>query len=106
MLTQHGHTVVEAANASSTRDVMARADLIDVVLLDYRLPDSNNLQLLAELRRRMPDTAIVLMTAYGTPEVARGALQLGAYRVIKKPFDMHEVDTLVRSAYRAVHPMS
>jgi DNA-binding NtrC family response regulator len=106
MLTQHGHTVVEATSASNTRDVLSGADPIDVVLLDYRLPDSNDLQLLAEVRRRMPDTAVVLMTAHGTPEVARGALQLGAYRVINKPFDMHEVNALVRNAYHATHPLS
>jgi DNA-binding NtrC family response regulator len=106
MLTQHGHTVIEATSASSTCEVMGRGEPIDVVLLDYRLPDSDNLRLLADVRERMPDTAVVLMTAYGTPDVARGALQLGAYRVIDKPFDMHDVDALVRSAYQAAHPIS
>jgi DNA-binding NtrC family response regulator len=106
MLTQHGHLVVEATSASSAREVMGRGEPIDVVLLDYRLPDSDNLRLLADVRARMPDAAVVLMTAYGTPEVARGALQLGAYRVIDKPFDMHDVDALVRSAYQAAHRMS
>lgn len=59
----------------------------------------------------MPQTAVVLMTAFGTPEVAEGALRLGAYRVVSKPFDMHEIETLTREAYQAlprlpVHPLA
>lgn len=55
-----------------------------------------------EVRHRMPQSAVVLMTAYGSPEVAEGALRLGAYRVVSKPFDMHEIDTLAREAYQAL----
>jgi DNA-binding NtrC family response regulator len=42
-----------------------------------------------------------MMTAYGTPEVAGGALKLGAYRVVPKPFDMDEMASLVLEAHRA-----
>jgi DNA-binding NtrC family response regulator len=75
---------------------------IDVVLLDYRLPDSNDLKLLEEVRRRRPGSAVVLMTAYGGPDVVQGALDRGAYCVVDKPFDMHEVEPLVRNAYQAM----
>lgn len=102
ILNQRGFAVVEAPSASGARAVMnASPQAIDVVLLDFRLPDSNDLKLLEEVRRRMPHTAVILMTSYGTPELAQRALKLGAYRVIGKPFDMHEVETLVRSAYQA-----
>lgn len=103
ILRRHGHTVVEATNANGAREVMTQTpEPIDVVLLDLRLPDSNDLQLLEEVRRRMPQSAVVLMTAFGTPEVAEGALRLGAHRVVTKPFDMHEIDTLTREAYQAL----
>jgi DNA-binding NtrC family response regulator len=77
---------------------------IDVVLLDLRLPDSNDLGLLGEIRRRMPRSAVVMMTAYATPEVVQGALEQGAYCVVSKPFDMNDVDVLVRNAHRAGRP--
>jgi DNA-binding NtrC family response regulator len=104
ILRRRGHTVLEATSAGSARDVMTNTpEPIDVVLLDLRLPDSNDLQLLEEVRRRMPQSAVVLMTAYGSPEVREGALRLGAYRVVSKPFDMHEIETLAREACQA-HP--
>jgi DNA-binding NtrC family response regulator len=96
-LTERGHRVVEAADASATR--AAIKDDFDVVLLDYRLPDSDNLSLLASIRKRAPATPVILMTAFGGPEVVRGALELGAYRVINKPFDMATVADLVAEAH-------
>lgn len=101
-LAQHGHSVVEAGDASEAVDaVQETADPIDVVLLDYRLPDSNDLGLLVTIRRMRPRAAVVMMTAFGTPEVTQGALDLGAYRVVNKPFDMHRLESLVLEASRA-----
>jgi DNA-binding NtrC family response regulator len=103
LLRIRGHHVVEAASASDARAAL-NDDMppFDVVLLDYRLPDSNDLNLLAEIRRRMPTSAVVLMTAFGSSEVVHGALQLGAHRVVDKPFDMREVEPMVLNAYRAM----
>ena len=97
-----GHTVLEAGSASAAAEAIDKTtEPIDVVLLDYRLPDSNDLRLLAKVRRLMPASAVVLMTAFGTPEVTQGALDLGAYRVMSKPFDMQGLDALVRDASQA-----
>jgi DNA-binding NtrC family response regulator len=103
LLRVNGHIVVEAASASAARAAIDEsAPAFDVILLDYRLPDSNDLKLLEEIRRRVPTSAVVLMTAYGAPEVVKGAMQLGVYRVVDKPFDMDHVETMVRSAYQAM----
>jgi DNA-binding NtrC family response regulator len=101
-LGHEGHTVIEAGNAASAIEAMedSAAD-IDVVLLDCRLPDSNDLSLLASVRRMQPRSAVVMMTAYGTPEVTAGALALGAYRVVGKPFDMQALESLVVEAHDA-----
>jgi DNA-binding NtrC family response regulator len=95
-----GHVVVEAGDAvGALQAVTAAAVPFDVVLLDFRLPDSNDLALLSRLRRLAPATRIILMTAYGTPEILQAALDLGAYRVISKPFDMKDLAPLVRQAH-------
>jgi DNA-binding NtrC family response regulator len=102
MLRLYGHTVLEAASASSARAAIDEATpAFDVVLLDYRLPDSSDLGLLEDIRRRMPASAVVMMTAYGGPDVVEGAMERGAYCVIDKPFDMQDVVSMVRNAHRA-----
>jgi DNA-binding NtrC family response regulator len=101
-LAQEGHTVMEAADAASAMKALEdEEEDIDVVLLDYRLPDSNDLGLLANVRRLQPRSAVVMMTAYGTPEMTAGALALGAYRVVDKPFDMRALESLVVEAHDA-----
>jgi DNA-binding NtrC family response regulator len=99
-LTSGGHAVVEAGDAASAvQAVTAAAVPFDVVLLDFRLPDSNDLALLSCLRRLAPATRIIVMTAYGTPEILQKAMDLGAYRVITKPFEMNDVAPLVTQAH-------
>ena len=98
-LADAGHTVIEAADgATAVQALTAPAEPVDAVLLDYRLPDSNDLTLLASIRRLSPDSPVILMTAYGTPEVTKGALDLGVYRVMSKPFEMHDLEELLLEA--------
>jgi len=92
-----GHQVTEAQDAASALRALADAPDTDLVLLDFRLPDSNDLGLLAEIRRMAPATPVIMMTAFGTPDVTAGALKLGAVKVLNKPFNMHELERLVRS---------
>jgi len=98
-LADAGHTVIEAEDgAAAVQALTAPAERVDAVVLDYRLPDSNDLTLLANIRRLSPDSPVILMTAYGTPEVTEGALDLGVYRVMSKPFEMHDLKDLLLEA--------
>ena len=99
-LSEAGFEVIAAADAhGALQSVVSAPAPFDVALLDFRLPDSSDLTLLSRLRRLSPTTRIILMTAFGTPEVLQGALDLGAYRVINKPFEMHAVSPLVTQAH-------
>jgi DNA-binding NtrC family response regulator len=99
-LTEQGFGVLEAGDG---REALAVLDgtpgLVDVILLDFRLPDSNDLRLLQRIRTLSPSSRIVLMTAYGTPEVVAEALRLGAVSVVNKPLEMQEVASLVSQAH-------
>jgi DNA-binding NtrC family response regulator len=97
-LAEGGYDVVEKGDAKGARLAVGTGQPFDVVLLDYRLPDSDDLSLLASIRRMSPTAQVILMTAFGRPEVVRGALDLGAYRVISKPFEMEAIADLVRQA--------
>ena len=92
-----GHQVVEAEDAASALRAISTDPGPDLVLLDFRLPDSNDLGLLTKIRAQAPNAAVVMMTAFGTPDVTAGALKLGASRVLNKPFNMQDLENVVRS---------
>ena len=104
-LTSSGCHVLEATSGeAAVRALNEAVDPIDVVLLDYRLPDVTHLELLSTIRRMSPDSQIVLMSARLTPEITWEALALvGAQRVVSKPFDMQEVEPLVQKAAARRH---
>lgn len=98
-LVQVGHLVIEASDARETLRMLSDGPAPDVILLDFRLPDSSDLKLLATIRQTVPGSPVILMTAYGTPDVLRGAVNLGAYRVVSKPFEMRDLAPLIQQAY-------
>ena len=102
-LAQAGCQIAEASSAKDALQRISYGPAPDVVLLDYRLPDSNDLTLLETIRRLLPESPVIMMTAYGTPDVLAGAMELGAYRVLTKPVDMHEVSAFVHAAYASRH---
>ncbi len=100
-LSEAGYAVVQACDGREAMDMLTHGPAPDVILLDFRLPDSSDLKLLANIRRVAPASAVIMMTAFGTPAVEAGALELGAFRVIGKPLEMRDVEPLVRQAYDA-----
>jgi DNA-binding NtrC family response regulator len=98
-LNDSGHETAEAMDAAGAiKAVRESIRPFDVALLDLRLPDSKGLELLSEVRRLAPATQVILMTAYGTPEIVQGAIDLGAFRVVGKPLEMSDITTLVANA--------
>lgn len=93
-----GYSVVEAGDGRTACRALSESDSFDIVVIDFRLPDSNDLTLMSRLRALRPAVPIILMTAFGTPEIVQGAHDLGAYRVVNKPFEIHELAMLVTQA--------
>ena len=92
-----GHQVTEASSAATAVQAVTALPNLDLVLLDFRLPDSNDLGLLKKIRTLAPAAAVIMMTAFGTPDMTAGAIELGAARVLSKPFNMGELERVVRS---------
>lgn len=95
-LSDRGYTVLEAEDGkAAVRTLANAAELPDVVLLDFRLPDSKDLNLLERIISMVPEGRVILMTAYGTPELANEALERGAFKVLHKPFELQDITSLV-----------
>jgi len=98
-LGEQGYAVTEAGDARmALAAVMEALVPFDVVLLDFRLPDSADLRLLERMRRLTPTSRVIMVTAHNSPELAQGATALGAYRVISKPFEVDSLAALVKQA--------
>jgi len=94
-LSDLGCEVEQAADAAAAvRATSGTARPFDVVVLDLRLPDMNDLTLLSTLRRTLPGATLVLMTALGSADIIKDAEALGA-SVIHKPFELDALGRLV-----------
>jgi two-component system, NtrC family, response regulator AtoC len=94
-LADDGYSITEAETAA---EAMERVGGVDLVLLDFKLPDGNGLEVLRRIKDESPDTLVILMTAFSTIENAVEAMKLGAYHYVNKPFNLEEVALLVEKA--------
>ena len=90
-----GYDVTEAPDAATALKMVTTSPLpFQIVVLDLRLPDMHDLSLLGTLRQLLPAARLVLMTAFGTPDVIAQARSLGA-TVLSKPFELDALNRLV-----------
>ena len=85
-LVREGYSVAEADCGMAALEKL-EADQSDLMLLDYRLPDINGIDVLKRVRERHPQTNVILMTAYSSIDNAVQAIKLGAYDYLRKPVD-------------------
>jgi putative two-component system response regulator len=67
----------------------------DLIILDIRMPDINGIDLLAQVKNKVPETEVVMITAYASVETATNALRQGALDYLIKPFDCSAVKEVV-----------
>ena len=95
-LAGEGYKILEAGTAA---EAMTQAgEGVDLILLDFKLPDGDGLTILRQVKEQAPDTLVILMTAFSTVENAVEAMKLGAYYYVNKPFNLDEVALLVEQA--------
>lgn len=103
-LTREGFEVDEAEGLVPAKSRMS-ADFYDLVILDHRLPDGSGLETLPLLVREAPETAVIMLTAYGTVEQAVRAIKSGAFDYLTKPVDMDELVAVVGRALETTASM-
>jgi DNA-binding NtrC family response regulator len=95
-LAKESYSILDAGSASEALDHLTPE--LDLVLLDFKLPDGDGLSVLKRIKDVSPETLVILMTAFSTVENAVEAMRLGAYHYINKPFNLDEVAILVEKA--------
>jgi DNA-binding NtrC family response regulator len=95
-LRAEGYQVREAGTGAAALEQMQESP--DLVLLDYKLPDTDGVSVLRKMKSRDPDLLVILLTAYASVETAVEAMKLGAYHFANKPFNLDEIVAIVERA--------
>lgn len=93
-LIKEGHQVSEAENGETGIRMVAE-NQFDLILLDYKMPGMDGMEVLKEVKRINHEIDVVIITAYGTIETAVEAIKVGAIDYITKPVELDELLILV-----------
>jgi two-component system response regulator PilR (NtrC family) len=98
-LKRAGHQVTTAEGGDEALARLSPADPFDLVITDLRMPGKlDGLGVLGEVKRRVPETQVLVMTAFASADTALAAMKQGAYDYLTKPFKIDEITVVVERA--------
>jgi len=97
LLIDEGYEVEVCTDGKSALQVLSKSGF-DLVLTDLMMPEVDGLAVLQEVKRTSPNTAVIILTGYGTLESAMAALREGAYDFLTKPCDDGEMKYKIQGA--------
>jgi two-component system, NtrC family, response regulator len=104
LLSPEGYEIMTSDKAQEALRLIQECD-IDLVLTDMKMPGMTGMELLEEAKKIKPEVPVIMMTAYGTIEMAVEAMKKHAYDYITKPFQNEELKLTIHKAlenYRLV----
>jgi YesN/AraC family two-component response regulator len=90
-LLHDSYSIRIAADGLSALTIIKSREEIDIVLLDYKLPDMLGLDVLKEIKKNRPHIPVIVVTAFGDEDIAAKSFRYGAREYIKKPFKFREL---------------
>ncbi len=97
-----GYDVAAAKGGAEALGLLDGGLRADVIVADVRMPGLDGRTLMAEVRRRTPETRVILMTAFGAVSEAVEAMREGAFWYLTKPFKVEEAAVVLRRAVAEV----
>ncbi len=100
LLRDENYAVVSAASGEAGIDIVRQNEL-DLVILDMRLPGMNGIETFKQIKVIDGKLPVIIVTAFGTTDIAIEATKMGAYDYVLKPFDVQEMLNLIKQAIEA-----
>jgi two-component system, NtrC family, response regulator PilR len=97
MLKRAGYTVTEASDGDEAIGHVNK-EIYDLVITDLRMPKADGMDVLKAVKSASPDTVVLVITAFATSDSAVEAMKHGAYDYLTKPFQVDEVQLIIRNA--------
>ncbi len=98
VLEESGYYVKSACNGYEALDNLDREDFFHVVTLDMKMPGLSGIEVLQAIKKKNPDIAVIIVTGYGSLEVAVDAMRQGAHDYLIKPVDMEDMKVTIEKA--------
>ncbi len=96
-LSDEGYRVIEAEDGEDAASKL-RSEVFDVIITDIRMPRVGGIELLTSVTKAYPRTPVIVITAFGSPEILDNACEKGAFDYIGKPFKLQDLKNAVRKA--------
>jgi two-component system response regulator PilR (NtrC family) len=97
MLKKEGYDVTSTTSGKKALELLDN-NLYSMVFTDVRMPGVDGFEVLRKTKEASPDTVVIMITAYGSPEGAVTAIKEGAYDYITKPFRVEEVKLTIKKS--------
>lgn len=94
VLRKRGYDIFSVSSGYGALSVVKK-NIIDLILLDMRLPDVDGIEILKKIKEFDSDILVIMMTAYSDVQTAVSAMKSGAYHYINKPFELEELKLLI-----------
>ena len=102
VLKKRGYEIFLATSGKETLEIVKK-NIIDLILLDIRLPDVDGLEVLKKVKEFDNEILVIMMTAYADIQTAVEAMKSGAYHYINKPFELDELKLLIEKGLETKH---
>jgi len=104
-LCQEGYDVETACDGEEALEILRDNPNTSLVISDINMPGMNGMTLLREVNRQHPETAIIMVTAYGEVETYIDAMNLGAFEYLHKPVRIEELKLAMRKVLTKSGPL-
>ena len=98
IFSRKGFQVITTSSMKEAEHVITNESQIDLALLDIKLPDGDGIEILKLVKQKYNDTPVIVLTGFGSVDLAVEATKLGAYHFMTKPFNIEELNLLTDKA--------